>query len=151
MDLIKKESLEELLQPQAHVWNHIFYFINSMSLRCAIQLSILGIVHNHHQSITLSELATKLAFPKTKTACLFCLMFLLVHSGFFAIRKEGYVLTPSSRLLLKDNTMSMLPFLQSMFDPILVTPWHLMSALFQGNGLKAFEVTHGMKFLVLCS
>ncbi|KAJ4977004.1 hypothetical protein NE237_002110 [Protea cynaroides] len=143
MDLTEKESSEELLQAQAHVWNHMFSFINSMSLRCAVQLSIPDIVHNHHQPITLSELATKLAIPKTKTACLFRLMRLLVHSGFFAIRKEGYVLTPSSRLLLKDNTMSMLPFLQPMLDPILVTPWYSMSALFQGNGLTPFEVTYG--------
>ncbi|KAJ4967497.1 hypothetical protein NE237_019346 [Protea cynaroides] len=146
MDLIEKESSEELLQAQARVWNHILCFINSMSLRCAVQLSIPDIVHNHHQPITLSELAEKLAIPKTKTACLFRLMRLLVHSGFFAIRNEGYVLTPSSRLLLKDNTMSVLPFLKSMLDPILVTPWHSMSALFQGNGLTPFEVTHGRNF-----
>ncbi|KAJ4952323.1 hypothetical protein NE237_029155 [Protea cynaroides] len=146
MDLIEKESSKELLQAQAHLWNHIFCFINSMSLRCAVQLSIPDIVHNHHQPITLSELATKLAIPKTKTACLFRLMRLLVHSGFFAIQNEGYVLTPSSRLLLKDNTMSVLPFLQSMLDPILVTPWHSMSALFQENGLTPFEVTHGRNF-----
>uniref|UniRef100_A0A2N9GED6 O-methyltransferase C-terminal domain-containing protein n=1 Tax=Fagus sylvatica TaxID=28930 RepID=A0A2N9GED6_FAGSY len=29
---------ELLLDAQAHIWNHIFNFINSMSLKCAIEL-----------------------------------------------------------------------------------------------------------------
>ncbi|XP_043690339.1 trans-resveratrol di-O-methyltransferase-like [Telopea speciosissima] len=152
MDLIEKESGEELFHAQAHIWNHIFGFINSMSLGCAVQLGIPDIVHNHPQPITLSELVMKLAIPKTKTACLFRLMRLLVHSGFFATREvckyqeeeeEGYVLTPSSRILLKDNAKSMSPFLRAMLDPILLTPWNFLSAWFQGDGLNPFETAHG--------
>ncbi|XP_042486136.1 trans-resveratrol di-O-methyltransferase-like [Macadamia integrifolia] len=143
MDHIEKESAEELFHAQAHIWNHIFAFINSMSLRCAVELGIPDIVHNHHQPITLSELVMKLAIPKTKTAFLFRLMRLLVHSGFFYQQEEGYVLTPSSRLLLKDNGKSVSPFLQAMLDPILVTPWHFLSAWFRGDGLNPFETAHG--------
>ncbi|KAL2528783.1 putative O-methyltransferase 3 [Forsythia ovata] len=35
------EKSTELLNAQAHVWNHIFNFINSMSLKFAVQLGIL--------------------------------------------------------------------------------------------------------------
>ncbi|KAJ4965094.1 hypothetical protein NE237_016943 [Protea cynaroides] len=144
MDLTEKESAEELFHAQAHIWNHMFSYLNSMSLRCAVQLSIPDIVHNHHQPITLSELVMKLAIPKTKTACLFRLLRLLVHSGFFAILNEGYVLTPSSRLLLKDNTNRVSPFLKALLDPIMVTPSHFLSTWFQhGDGLTPFEATHG--------
>ncbi|XP_043690292.1 trans-resveratrol di-O-methyltransferase-like [Telopea speciosissima] len=151
MDLIEKESGEELFHAQAHIWNHIFSFVNSYSLGCAVQLGIPDIVHNHHQPITLSELVMKLAIPKTRTACLFRLMRLLVHSGFFATREvckyqeeeEGYVLTPSSRILLKDNSKSLSPFVRAMLDPILVTPWNFLGAWFHGDGLNAFETAHG--------
>ncbi|KAJ4977443.1 hypothetical protein NE237_002549 [Protea cynaroides] len=146
MDLVEKESAEELFHAQAHIWNHIFGFINSMSLRCAVQLGIPDIVHNHHQPITLSELVMKLAIPNTKTACLFRLMRLLVHSGFFTIRNEGYVLTPSSTLLLKDNTMSVSPFLEAVLNPILVTPSYFLSTWFHGDGLTSFDAMHGRTF-----
>ncbi|KAJ4976753.1 hypothetical protein NE237_001859 [Protea cynaroides] len=58
MDLVEKESAEELFHAQAHIWNYMFGYINSMSLRCAVQLGIPDIVHNHHQPITLSEFLT---------------------------------------------------------------------------------------------
>ncbi|XP_043699551.1 trans-resveratrol di-O-methyltransferase-like [Telopea speciosissima] len=152
-DLNEKESGEELFHAQAHIWNHIYSFINSMSLRCAVQLGIPDIIHNHHQPITLSEMITKLAIPTAKTDSMFRLMRLLVHSGFFAVRKasedqeeEGYVLTPSSRLLLKDNVMTVSPLLQAVLDPILMTPWHFLSAWFKGDGLTAFETAHKRTF-----
>ncbi|XP_043699773.1 probable O-methyltransferase 3 [Telopea speciosissima] len=101
-------------------------------------------------------MVTKLAIPTAKTASMFRLMRLLVHSGFFAVRKvckiqqeeeeEGYVLTPSSRLLLKDNVMSVTPLLQAVLDPISMTPWNFLSEWFQGDGLTPFETAHGRTF-----
>ncbi|KAA0059107.1 trans-resveratrol di-O-methyltransferase-like [Cucumis melo var. makuwa] len=38
---------DELLEAQSHIWNHIFNFINSMSLKCAIQLGIPDAIHSH--------------------------------------------------------------------------------------------------------
>ncbi|XP_042487394.1 uncharacterized protein LOC122067618 [Macadamia integrifolia] len=143
MDLIEKESAEELFHAQAHIWNQMLAFINSLSLKCAVELGIPNIVYNHQQPITLPELVKKLAILKTKTACLLRHMRLLVHFGFFYQQEEGYVLTPSSRLRLKDTGKSVSPFLQAILDPILITPWHFLSAWFQGNGLNPFKTVDG--------
>ncbi|KAL6286402.1 hypothetical protein ACE6H2_010792 [Prunus campanulata] len=74
----------ELLQAQAHVWNHIFQFINSMSLKCAVQLGIPDVIHNHGQSISLSNLISGLNVHPSKAHFIARLMRILVHSNFFA-------------------------------------------------------------------
>ncbi|KAF2283290.1 hypothetical protein GH714_043664 [Hevea brasiliensis] len=144
----------ELLQAQAHVWNHIFNFINSMSLKCAIQLGIPDVIHNHGKPITLSQLISSLPVHPAKARCIPRLMRLLVHSGFFAQAKisedddqeEGYVLTSASQLLLKDNPLSVTPFLMAMLDPILTRPWHYVSTWFLNDDPTPFNTAHGRTF-----
>ena len=89
MDLIKlgDENLDELLQAQAHVWNHTLRLISSMSLKCAVQLEIPDIIHNHGQPMTISELALALPIHPSKIHCLYRLVRILVYSGFFAEKK----------------------------------------------------------------
>ncbi|XP_022753096.1 trans-resveratrol di-O-methyltransferase-like [Durio zibethinus] len=151
MDLIKgDENIHELLQAQAHVWNHSLRFISSMSLKCAVQLEIPDIIHNHGQPMTISELALALSIQPSKVHCVYRLMRILVHSGFFAEKagqsgkENGYVLTLASRLLLKDNPLSARPFLLAMLDPILMKPWQYVNAWFQSdNDHTVFSTAHG--------
>ncbi|KAL5730563.1 D-cysteine desulfhydrase [Ranunculus cassubicifolius] len=42
-------------------------------------------------------------------------------------QEEGYMLTPSSKLLLKNSTTNISPFLSMITDPAIVTPFHFMS------------------------
>ncbi|KAL8505564.1 hypothetical protein ACS0TY_016709 [Phlomoides rotata] len=97
----------ELLDAQSHIYNHIFSFIKSMCLKCAVELGIPDVIHNHKKPIKLSELANALSIKEAKTACLGRLMRLLIHSNFFTMAKvedeeeEGYWLTPASRVLLR--------------------------------------------------
>ncbi|PKI37933.1 hypothetical protein CRG98_041676 [Punica granatum] len=72
-----------LTHAQAHIWNHIFSFINSMSLKCALQLGIPDIIHNHGGPMTIGELVSALSVHSGKAHCIFHLMRILVHSGFF--------------------------------------------------------------------
>ncbi|KAL1561676.1 Xanthohumol 4-O-methyltransferase [Salvia divinorum] len=51
------DSSQDLLEAQAHVWNHIFSYINSMALRSALELGIPDAIHKHGKPITLSQLA----------------------------------------------------------------------------------------------
>ncbi|XP_065875112.1 trans-resveratrol di-O-methyltransferase-like [Euphorbia lathyris] len=144
----------ELLEAQAHIWNHIFNFINSMSLKCAVELGIPEIIHSHPKPITISELNAALSIHPTKAHCLPRLMRLLIHSGFFALAKtnnqnddneeEGYVLTNSSKLLLNDNPFSVKPFLLAMLDPVLTKPWNFGSTWFLNDDLTPFDTAHGM-------
>ncbi|KAM3247441.1 hypothetical protein P3L10_009208 [Capsicum annuum] len=125
MDLI-------ISQYQAHIWNHAFSYINSMSLKCAIQLGIPDIIHNHGRAMTLSDLVNALPIDdKSKGLdCVYRLMRILTHAGFFIktnkdtneLDRENiiYVLTSTSCLLLKDEPLSVIPYLQAQFDPILM-------------------------------
>nr|XP_043622355.1 isoflavone 7-O-methyltransferase-like isoform X2 [Erigeron canadensis] len=102
----------ELFEAQAHIYGHFFKYATSMSLGCALELGIPDIIHNHEKPITIQELVSKLNLPITKTFHLQRLMRLLVHSNFFSItkfhdqedkvEKQGYGLTVSSKLLLKN-------------------------------------------------
>uniref|UniRef100_A0A251S309 Putative O-methyltransferase COMT-type, S-adenosyl-L-methionine-dependent methyltransferase n=1 Tax=Helianthus annuus TaxID=4232 RepID=A0A251S309_HELAN len=106
MALQNGELSKELLDSQAHIWNHIFSFINSMSLKCAIQLQIPDIIHRHGAPMLLSELVEALAINQERTPFVYRLMRILVHSGFFVKQSvstpggndeeggEGYLLTP---------------------------------------------------------
>ncbi|GLT56313.1 hypothetical protein SLA2020_293610 [Shorea laevis] len=84
MDLANDgEQYNELLQAQVHAWNHIFNFINSMSLKCAVDLGIPDIIHNHGYPMTISELIVALQINAKKAPYIQRLMCILVRSGFF--------------------------------------------------------------------
>ncbi|KAL0454984.1 UNVERIFIED_CONTAM: putative O-methyltransferase 3 [Sesamum latifolium] len=104
---------------------------------------------------------------KAKADCMYRLMRILVHSGFFVVEKinssneEGYSLTPASRLLVGDLPMSMKPFVISQIDPILTESMHHLSRWFQNtddrtafhtanNGLSFWEKKEGTRGLVIC-
>ncbi|KAK1425404.1 hypothetical protein QVD17_20756 [Tagetes erecta] len=153
---ISKES-KELLHSQAHIWNHIFSFINSMSLKCAVELEIPDIINRHGSPMLLSKLVEELGLKHERTHSLYRLMRFLIHSGFFVKQSvstapgyndeeqgEGYVLAPASRLLLKDEPLTLRPFLLTMLDPMLLDPWEHMSKWFQNDDVNAFHTTHGM-------
>ncbi|MCD7467907.1 hypothetical protein HAX54_005609 [Datura stramonium] len=127
-----------------------------MSLKCAIQLRIPDIIHSHGRAMTLSDLVNALPIKNNKAKrqdCIYRLMRILIHAGFFIQTKineeqeeESYLLTPVSRLLLKDEpNLSMIPVLQLSLDPIMMDPWHCLSQWIQ-NGYDdqptPFATTH---------
>jgi len=126
------DNIRQVLAAQAHIWNHIFNFISSMSLKCAIQLGIPDIIHSHGRAMTLSDLVEALSINKSKGYdCIYRLMRILIHSGFFIQEGEGYLLAPNSHLLLKDEPLSLVPLVQFVLDPILIDPFHYLSQWFQ--------------------
>lgn len=156
MESINEEITSELLQAQTQIWNQAFSYMKSMSLRCAVQLGILDIIHNHAQPITLSELLAALPIHPLKAQYVHRLMRILIHSGFFATQKlvgdersanqEGYVLTQASRLLLKDDPLGMRSYLLVALDSILTEPWNFLTTWFQSEDPTPFVVAHGNSF-----
>ncbi|GMP67410.1 hypothetical protein CsSME_00027408 [Camellia sinensis var. sinensis] len=147
-------SSAELLQAQAHIWNQTFNFINSASLKCAVQLGIPDVIQSHGKPMTLTELVTALPIKQAKACYIYRLMRVLVHSGFFVQQKinkedeqeQRYFLTPASRLLLKDEPLSARLFLLIVLDPILTKPWHFLSDWFQTDDATPFTTAHGRSF-----
>lgn len=106
-----------------------------MALKCAVQLKIPDIIYAHQKPITISELASALQISPTKTSCMQRLLNELVHSGFFVTAKiddeeqeqAGYLLTPSSKFLIRDNVISLSPVVLAM-----LTRSHPKAKAFQG-------------------
>ncbi|KAM3359138.1 hypothetical protein P3S68_022071 [Capsicum galapagoense] len=142
-----------------------------MSLKCAIQLGIPDIIHNHGQPMTLSDLVKSLPISningKTRN-CIYRLMRILFHAGFFVqtnlINKEeekaeekeeekeeeGYLLTPTSRLFLKNEPLSLVPFVQVQLDPMMRDPWQCLGKWFKNgdhsSSTTPFGAVHGKPF-----
>ncbi|KAL2924905.1 Trans-resveratrol di-O-methyltransferase [Bienertia sinuspersici] len=146
---IVNEPIQELLDAQSHVWNHTFSFLNSMALKCAIELGIPDAIHKHGKSMTLSELAITLSLHPNKAPSLSRLMRLLVHSNFFSKSimlsngEEVFDLTINSQLLLKDHPQTLAPFALMMLDPILIEPAYHFSSWFRNEDGSAFHIAHG--------
>nr|BBO60591.1 O-methyltransferase [Citrus reticulata] len=147
-------SSSELLKAQAQVWNCAFSYINSMALKCAVELGIPDVIHKHGQPMTLSLIASTLDIQKNKAHCIQRLMRILVHSGFFAQKNKidkdesevYYSLTPASRLLLKDEPLRAAPFMFLITHPIITTPFNFLSSWFKNDDPSTptvFESTHG--------
>lgn len=151
MDLVSGENTSsELLQAQAHVYNYTFNFINSMAVKCVIELGIPEVIRNHGQPMKLTRISTSLNIPSNKVDSLQRVMRILVHSGFFARERnqedEVYALTPVSKLLLKDEPFQAAGFAQLILDPVMSDPFHVMSKWFQNNDKTLFETAHGKGF-----
>ncbi|KAK9152933.1 hypothetical protein Sjap_000413 [Stephania japonica] len=146
-------KLDDMLEAQASIYKHTFNYVNSMSLKCAVELRIPDIIHNHQKPMTHSELVSALQIPQSRSTHLYSLMRLLVHNGFFAMQKvhvheysqeqqevEGYVLTTISQLLLTNHGLFPIAFL----GPELLQPWQSLSGWLKGaDGSTSFEAAHG--------
>ncbi|KAK9200166.1 hypothetical protein WN944_015362 [Citrus x changshan-huyou] len=146
------KGARELFDGQAHLYNLTFNYVNSMAVKCAMELGMADKIHSPARPITLSDLASALEIQPAKTIGLRRLMRLLVHSGLFSAAKvdgatqeqeeEAYGLTPSSTLLVKDHPNSVAPYVLLSLNSI--TSFNSLSKWFKGNELTAYETTFGM-------
>ncbi|GJR64759.1 trans-resveratrol di-O-methyltransferase [Tanacetum coccineum] len=128
---------------------------NMLEAKVQSQQQIPDIVNSHGAPMLLSELVEALSIDKERSHFVYGLMRILVHSGFFVKQTvstvegngdekgEGYMLAPASRFLLKEEPLSIRPFLLAMLDPVLMDPWQHMSKWFQNDGANSFHITHG--------
>ncbi|KAK4255899.1 hypothetical protein QN277_008834 [Acacia crassicarpa] len=158
MGSLNKQVIGEstrLINAQTHIWNHTFSFINSMSLKSAIDLNIPEIIHKHGKPMPLPLLISSLQIHPSKSPNIHRLMRLLTYSGFFCLQKlpesseeedqEGYVLTDSSTLLLKDHPLSATPFFLGMIDQALKKPWYELTNYLQSDEPSPFHMAYGSK------
>ncbi|KAL0454987.1 UNVERIFIED_CONTAM: putative O-methyltransferase 3 [Sesamum latifolium] len=153
----QEPSSDELLEAEAHIWNQVFSYVNSMSLKCVTELGIPDIIHKHGRPMTLTELVDALpGVDRAKADHVRRLMRTVVHSGFFVLEsldssgdEQGYSLTPASRLLIGDHPMSMKAFVLCELDPIQTEPSLQLGRWFRNTteDHTAFHTAHnGMSF-----
>lgn len=124
---LPEAEAKELLDAQAHLWRHVFHFLNSMALKCALELGIPDTIEKHGKSITLLELANSLAIHPNKVPSLHRLMRLLVSSNFISKETSAngeslFALTLSSKLLLTNHPLTQAPFALALLDQTLIDP-----------------------------
>ncbi|KAK4707317.1 hypothetical protein R3W88_033164 [Solanum pinnatisectum] len=131
---LPNDNTREMLAAQAHIWNHTFSYVNSMSLKCSIQLGIPDIIHSNGRAMTLFDLVDALPINNNAKIMdyIFRLMRILIHAGFFNQTKandkeeDGYLLTPASH-------------------PNFMDPWHSLSKWIKSDDDSStpFAIAHG--------
>ncbi|XP_066381437.1 trans-resveratrol di-O-methyltransferase-like [Miscanthus floridulus] len=148
---------DELMQAQAELWNHVFAYTRSMSLRCAVELGIPDAVNRLGGAASVPELVAALSLPLPRAPYLRRLMRLLAHAGFFVFdaAAASYGLTPLSRLLVSTATRGaggqggLSPFALAMLHPVIVSPSMSLASWFRAaDAVNAaarvpFESAHG--------
>ncbi|KVG69213.1 hypothetical protein Ccrd_026273 [Cynara cardunculus var. scolymus] len=140
---------EEEAAAQEEIWKYILGFTPMALVKCAIELGIPDILENHETPMTLAELTSKLGCNQSS---LYRIMRFLIHYKIFQEKpvsetSVGYAQTSLSRLLTRhgENSMADLVLLES--SPVMLAPWHKLSAWVLGNKELPFEAAHGGKDL----
>ncbi|TVT99041.1 hypothetical protein EJB05_51487, partial [Eragrostis curvula] len=96
----------ELLQKQADLLRHSLYYLNSMALKCAVELGIPTAIHRFGGAASVPDLITGLSLPQAKLPFLRRLMRLLATSGVFTFDSstEVYGINALSYLLVEGIT-----------------------------------------------
>ncbi|KAK9048781.1 hypothetical protein SSX86_032252 [Deinandra increscens subsp. villosa] len=147
MEQLKKTSSKQAEEEEAQleIWKYVFGFTPMAVIKCAIELDIPNILETHETPITLAELATKLG---CSTPLLHRIMRFLVQFKIFQEKPVsetcfGYAHTPLSRLLTTHGKRSMADFLLFESNPVMLAPWHKLSARVLGKDESPFEAAHG--------
>ncbi|OWM91081.1 trans-resveratrol di-O-methyltransferase-like [Punica granatum] len=154
-DGAEKAMPVQLLQAQAHIWKHCYSYVSSMCLKCSLELGIPDAIQSHGGPMTFKQLVEAIPVCPGKARCLYRVMRVLVHWGFFElqIRKRGgahedeeaYSLNSASELLLRDNPVNLEPFVRFMLDPVSIKSMDCLSSWFQNDDLSPVETAHGLK------
>nr|BAE79723.1 reticuline-7-O-methyltransferase [Eschscholzia californica] len=146
---------EEIILGQADICKYMYGFVDSMTLRCVVELGIPDIIHSHGRPITLTEILN--GIPNLSSSFdinyLQGIMTILVRRRVFAVHKfdpkDGtnlteirYGLTPSSKCLLKDSKFNLAPFVLLETHPWITDPWNYLGKCVQEGG-SGFVKAHG--------
>ncbi|XP_019189831.1 PREDICTED: trans-resveratrol di-O-methyltransferase-like [Ipomoea nil] len=144
-----KQSHVELLQAEAQTWNHILNYIDSATLKCAVQLGIPDIIHNHPKPMPLCDLIAALPIHPSKAPYIHRLTRFLVHSGLLSVTNSGqeecYSLTPAGRLVVKDEPINLRAFLHICNEYVFQKSCYSLGDWFQNNDPSPFCTAHGEK------
>ncbi|BFG42393.1 hypothetical protein CerSpe_286670 [Prunus speciosa] len=129
------------------IWKYVFGFVEIAVVKCAIELGIADAIESHGRPTTLLELSSAL---RCDPSPLYRIMRVLVHLKIFKekpatqLGPKVYAQTPLSKRLLKSGQNSMAAFILLESSPVMLAPWHGLSARIQGNIRNpVFEEVHG--------
>ncbi|KAL0454047.1 UNVERIFIED_CONTAM: Acetylserotonin O-methyltransferase [Sesamum latifolium] len=146
METKSVKQVDEEAQARVEIWNYVFGFTPMAVMKCAIELRIADVLESHGGAMTLSHLSAAL---DCSSSVLHRIMRYLTHRRIFkqmSTSQESeisYVQTPLSRLLISNGENSMAAFVLMESSPVMLAPWHKLSATVLMNGTSSFEAAHG--------
>ncbi|KAK7401284.1 hypothetical protein VNO78_12645 [Psophocarpus tetragonolobus] len=143
----EKEEEEKEREAEVDIWKYIFGFVEMAVVKCAIELGIAEAIEKHGSPMTVSELSSSLGCD---SSLLNRIMRFLVNRKIFKALRDGngegctvYCQSPLSRRLIRNRPNSMASFLLLESSPVMLAPWHSLSARVLANGNPSFEKAHG--------
>ncbi|XP_038692775.1 desmethylxanthohumol 6'-O-methyltransferase-like isoform X2 [Tripterygium wilfordii] len=139
---------ERLLEGQTRVWKLMFGFVDSLTLKCAVELRIADIINSHGGPISLSQIASGIDSPHPDLSHLVRIMRYLVRKQVFSAHQPEphgetlYGLTDTSKWLLTDSDLSLNPMVILQNNPFQLAPWHCLGQCVREGGI-AYEKAHG--------
>ncbi|XP_059451542.1 desmethylxanthohumol 6'-O-methyltransferase-like [Corylus avellana] len=147
---MEAKETQTMVQGQAEIWQQMFGFVDSMALKCAVQLRIADIIHSHGGPITLRQIASEIDSSSPDIPYFARIMRLLVRKNIFTEHHHPvdgggetlYGLTEKSKWLLHDAELSLAPMVLMENHPWLLAPWHCLGQCVKEGGI-AFNKAHG--------
>ncbi|KAJ1397195.1 Winged helix-like DNA-binding domain superfamily [Sesbania bispinosa] len=145
MSAWEKEEEAKEAHAQVDIWKIICGFVEMAAVKCAIELGIPEAIEKHGSPMTLLELSSTLGCDPSY---LNRIMRFLVNRKIFKIipikhDSLGYAHTPLSRCLMRNGEHSMASLILMETSPIMLAPWHCLSARVLVNGNPSFENVYG--------
>ncbi|XVE66029.1 hypothetical protein DITRI_Ditri08aG0048700 [Diplodiscus trichospermus] len=148
---------EAMLQGQTKIFEYLDNFVESMALRCVVELGVPDALNSHpngpSQPMTLSEIAARIPFPTLDIHRLSRVMRFLSYKKVFdvTIDKESgdvmYGITNSSKWLLTKSESeleeSLVPVVLLATHPCALASWNCLSASIAEGGRCAFSRANG--------
>ncbi|WMV52739.1 hypothetical protein MTR67_046124 [Solanum verrucosum] len=141
----------ELLQAETQSWN-LYFFIEHVTLKCALQLDIPNVITKHGKPMTISKLMSSLPIRPSKFPYFHRLTRILVHYGFLILQKHDdndvdddkgcYSLAPADRYVVKDGPWNSMEDQDSFF----FKAWNCLGDWFKNDDPSAFYTAYGDLF-----
>ncbi|RVW96729.1 (RS)-norcoclaurine 6-O-methyltransferase [Vitis vinifera] len=136
---------EEEAEVGIEMWKYIYGFAEMAAVKCGIELGIADVMESHGGPITLPALSSSLGCPPSGLNRI--MRFLVSRRIFKEVATSqgdtGYQQTPMSRCLMTSGGDGMAAFVLLESSPVMLAPWHGLSARVLGKGNSTFEAAHG--------
>ncbi|KAG5233422.1 hypothetical protein OIU77_004882 [Salix suchowensis] len=147
---------EAMFKSQVEITQLRFGFVDSMALKCAVELRLADIINSHGRPISLSQIASGINSPSTDISYLARIMRYLVRKEIFTAHTPSdggetlFGLNQKSRLLTRDSEGSITSLIIMQHNPWLLEPWHRLGQCIKEGG-TAFSKAHGCELWDLAS
>ncbi|KAH8490448.1 hypothetical protein H0E87_022837 [Populus deltoides] len=142
------QEAEAFFKSQFKILQLSLGFVDSMALKCAVELRLADIINSHGRPMSLSQIASGINSPSSDMSYLARIMRYLVRKEIFTAHHPSdggetlFGLNQKSRLLMHDSERNLASLIIMQYTPWFLAPWHCLSQCVKEGG-TAFSKAHG--------